>query len=91
MSMSGPPGTDRRAIMVRVLFFGPLAESLGEREVEIAVEFGSSIIELVERLGLQDLVSRGLRVAINSNVVSDLDSVIEDSSEIAFLPPVSGG
>ena len=89
--MNGTPGAEGRAVMVRVLFFGPLAESLGEREVEIALEFGTTITELVERLGLQDLVSKGLRVAFNDEIQNNFDIVISDSSEIAFLPPVSGG
>ncbi len=89
--MSGPDRTERRAIIVKVLFFGPLAESLGEREVEIPVEIGTTIAQLIERLGLEDLVSGGLRVAIDGNLVNEFDSAIKDSSELAFLPPVSGG
>lgn len=89
--MNGTPGAEGGAVIVRVLFFGPLAESLGEREVEIALEFGTTITELVERLGLQDLVSKGLRVAFNDEIQNNFDIVISDSSEIAFLPPVSGG
>lgn len=89
--VSGPDRTERRAIIVRVLFFGPLAESLGERKVEIPVEIGTTIAQLIERLGLEDLVSGGLRVAIDGNLVNEFDSAIKDSSELAFLPPVSGG
>jgi len=89
--VSGPDRTETRAIIVRVLFFGPLAESLGEREVEIPVEIGTTIAQLIERLGLEDLVSGGLRVAIDGNLVNEFDSAIKDSSELAFLPPVSGG
>jgi len=89
--VSGPDRSERRAIIVRVLFFGPLAESLGERQVEIPLEFGTTIAQLIERLGLDDLVSGGLRVAIDGNLVNEFDSAIKDSSELAFLPPVSGG
>ncbi|MEC9147069.1 MAG: MoaD/ThiS family protein [Candidatus Thermoplasmatota archaeon] len=89
--MSGPDRSERRAIIVRVLFFGPLAESLGEREVEIPLELGTTIAQLIERLGLDDFVSGGLRVAIDGNLVNEFDSAIKDSSELAFLPPVSGG
>lgn len=90
-AVGGPYRTERRAIIVRVLFFGPLAESLGEREVEIALELGTTIAQLIERLGLEGLVSGGLRVAIDGNMVDEFDSVIKDSSELVFLPPVSGG
>ena len=100
--MSGPDRSERRAIIVRVLFFGPLAESLGEREVEIPLELGVRVVDiplvlgptiaqLIERLGLDDFVCGGLRVAIDGNLVNEFDSAIKDSSELAFLPPVSGG
>ena len=88
--MSGPDRSERRAIIVKS-FFGPLEESLGERQVEIPLEFGTTIAQLIERLGLDDFVSGGLRVAIDGNLVNEFDSPIKDSSELAFLPPVSGG
>ena len=55
------------------------------------MEIGTTIAQLIERLGLEDLVSGGLRVAIDGNLVNEFDSAIKDSSELAFLPPVSGG
>ena len=37
------------------------------------------------------MVSRGLVVALDGEIGVDLNSKVSDSSEIAFLPPVSGG
>ena len=74
-----------------MLFFGPLAESIGEREVEIALSKDTKLIDLISRLNLEDLVSKGLRVALDGNIYSDFEIPLKDHSEVAFLPPVSGG
>ncbi|MCH1592322.1 MAG: MoaD/ThiS family protein [Candidatus Thalassarchaeaceae archaeon] len=89
--MEGPSHPGGHAIVVSVLFFGPLAESLGEREAEIALDSKTTVRGLIKRLGLDELVSKGLRVALDGKISSDFDIQLSDSSEVAFLPPVSGG
>ena len=79
------------AIKVKMLFFGPLAESMGQREIEVALVQGSSARDLIDRFRLTPMLDSGLRVAIDGVVGSDLDEILSDASEIAFLPPVSGG
>ena len=37
------------------------------------------------------MLESGLRVAINGVIGAGLDESLSDASEIAFLPPVSGG
>jgi molybdopterin converting factor small subunit len=37
------------------------------------------------------MVSDGLVVALDGDIGVDFDTEVHDSSEIAFLPPVSGG
>ena len=37
------------------------------------------------------MLQSGLRIAIDGVVGADLDTKLSDASEIAFLPPVSGG
>ncbi len=37
------------------------------------------------------MISDGLVVALDGDIGVDLDTEVKDSSEIAFLPPVSGG
>ena len=89
--MDTPAHPGGSAIIVRVLFFGPLAESIGEREVEIALSKDAKLIDLISRLNLVDLVSKGLRVALDGSIYSDFEISLKDRSEVAFLPPVSGG
>ena len=79
------------AIKVKMLFFGPLAESMGQREIEVALLQGSSARDLIDRFRLTPMLDSGLRVAIDGVVGADLDKNLYDASEIAFLPPVSGG
>ncbi len=79
------------AIKVKMLFFGPLAESMGQREIEVALLQGSSARDLIDRFRLTPMLDSGLRVAIDGIVGADLDESLSDTSEIAFLPPVSGG
>ena len=79
------------AIKVKMLFFGPLAESMNQREIEVALLQGSSARDLIDRFRLTPMLDSGLRVAIDGIVGADLDESLSDASEIAFLPPVSGG
>jgi molybdopterin converting factor small subunit len=37
------------------------------------------------------MIDSGLRVAIDGTITSNLESMLKDAAEIAFLPPVSGG
>ena len=74
-----------------MLFFGPLAESMGQREIEVALLQGSTARDLIDRFRLTPMLESGLRVAINGVIGVDLDASLSDASEIAFLPPVSGG
>ena len=89
--MEAPAHPGGRAIIVRVLFFGPLAESLGEREVDIPLPVDSKLADLISRLNLEEHTSKGLRVAVDGSISSNFDIILEDHSEVAFLPPVSGG
>lgn len=89
--METPAHPEGRAIIVKVLFFGPLAESLGEREVDIPLYVDTKLADLISRLNLEKYISKGLRVAVDGTISSDFEIILEDHSEVAFLPPVSGG
>tara|TARA_Y100000768_G_scaffold376939_1_gene349583 strand:- start:18 stop:287 length:270 start_codon:yes stop_codon:yes gene_type:complete len=89
--MEKPAHPGGRAIIVRVLFFGPLAESLGEREVDIPLSANTKLADLISRLNLEKYTSKGLRVAVDGTISSDFEIILEDHTEVAFLPPVSGG
>ncbi|MGB1765852.1 MAG: MoaD/ThiS family protein [Poseidonia sp.] len=60
----------------------------GFTRVEVAS--GSTISELIGQLDLTEWISFGLSVAVNGERCS-VDTVIDGPSEIALLPPVSGG
>ena len=57
------------AIKVKMLFFGPLAEKLGEREIEVALMHGSSARDLIERFHFEPLLATGLRIAVDGEIV----------------------
>ena len=80
-----------RAIKVKMLMFGPLAEKVGAREIEVALEDGTTALQLAERFQLVGMIESGLRIAIDGTVTSNLESMLNDAAEVAFLPPVSGG
>ena len=79
------------AIKVKLLFFGPLAEKLNQRTIDLSLSYGTTINQIIERFEFSSMVSRGLVVALDGEIGVDLNSKVSDSSEIAFLPPVSGG
>ncbi len=68
-----------------------MSERPGEREIEVALEHGTTGNQMIERFELSDFRGSGLRVAIDGQIGAPLDTPLRDSSEIAFLPPVSGG
>jgi molybdopterin converting factor small subunit len=80
-----------RAIKVRMLLFGPLAETVGAREIEVTLDEGTTTLQLIERFQLSAMLDSGLRVAIDGTVISNLDTMLHDAAEVALLPPVSGG
>ncbi|MEE3315798.1 MAG: MoaD/ThiS family protein [Candidatus Thermoplasmatota archaeon] len=80
-----------KAVKVRMLLFGPLAESMGQREIDVALELGTTALQLIERFDLAGHLNSGLRVAIDGQIGASLDTPLADSSEVALLPPVSGG
>ena len=79
------------AIKVKLLFFGPLAEKLNQRSIELSLLYGTTINQIIDRFELKSMISDGLVVALDGDIGVDLDTEVKDSSEIAFLQPVSGG
>ena len=79
--------------MARVLLFGPLRDLAGwrERDVEAA-----SLAELRSFLAGEDadlgaaLSGPGVQVAVDQAIVRG-ESALSAGSEVAFLPPMSGG
>jgi len=79
--------------MARVLLFGPLRDLAGWRERDAEA---SSITALKALLGAEDgrlgeaLAAPGVQVALDQAIVRG-DAALTARSEVAFLPPMSGG
>ena len=84
-------GESNRAIKIKMLMFGPLAEKMGTREIDVSLVEGTSLNDLAIQFELVDFLSSGLRVAIDGDIEDDLSMLLHDAAEVAFLPPVSGG
>ena len=81
--------------MARVLLFGPLRDLAGWRERDLDPP-PASITELKRRLSAEDarlgeaLAGPGVQVALDQQIVRG-DAALSARSEVAFLPPMSGG
>jgi molybdopterin converting factor small subunit len=84
-------GESNRAIKVKMLMFGPLAEKMGTREIDVSLLDGTSLNDLAMQFELVEMLSSGLRVAVDGHLETDLSRLLHDTAEVAFLPPVSGG
>jgi molybdopterin synthase sulfur carrier subunit len=79
--------------MARVLLFGRLADIAGWRETEIAAD---SLHGLRDTLTATDsalgeaLAGPGVQAAVD-RVIVRADVALTAASEVAFLPPMSGG
>ena len=79
--------------MARVLLFGPLRDLAGWRERDLAA---TSLAELRRALGAEDpalgeaLAAPGVQVALDQAIVRG-DAALTAATEVAFLPPMSGG
>jgi molybdopterin synthase sulfur carrier subunit len=78
--------------MARVLLFGPLRDLAGWREREVAA---GSLSELRAMLNedaalAEALAGPGVQVALDQAIVRG-EATLTSASEVAFLPPMSGG
>lgn len=79
---------------IRVRLFAAVREIVGERELEVEVEVGTTAAGVVEHLAaahprIADLEKR-LMLAVNREYV-DGGRVLAEGDEVALIPPVSGG
>ncbi|HYD38060.1 MAG TPA: MoaD/ThiS family protein [Allosphingosinicella sp.] len=79
---------------MRIGFFGPLRDSLGD-EREIAAEEGETVAGLRIRLaGLdpdaRDLLGPQVRACVGDRIVGE-DFRLDGQERVEFLPPLSGG
>lgn len=79
--------------MARVLLFGPLRDLAGWRERHIEADSLSALrlVLAAEDADLGEAIGGpGVQVAIDQAVVRG-DAALTAGSEVAFLPPMSGG
>lgn len=77
---------------VNVLYFAALRDAAGVAQESLrtdVVDLRALYVQQKERYALP-FTSEQLRVAVNGHFVRWTDEIV-DSSEIAFIPPVSGG
>lgn len=91
---SGYSGANRKAIFMRVLMFGRLADIAGwrERAIDGPTTTGALRAHLADgdaRLG-EALGGVAVRAVVNQIVVVG-DTPLGPDDEVAFMPPVSGG
>jgi sulfur-carrier protein len=83
---------------ITVLYFASLREAVGTNresiDLPVNVTTVASLIDFLVQRGPQWRealqLSRGMKCALNQDVVS-IDTTLTDGSEIAFFPPVTGG
>jgi molybdopterin converting factor small subunit len=78
---------------VTVQLFASYAESFGGASLELPLESGSTVADLLDRLRLLPgaaILPDSPRVAVNRKFAS-ADQHVNAGDEIALIPPVAGG
>lgn len=79
--------------MIKVLFFGPVADRVKMRETEVEFSPGMTLHDVIAHLGMQhpgafSIVSF---FAVNQEQVHDKQMALQDNDEIALMAKFSGG
>lgn len=79
--------------MIRVLFFGPIAECIGTREMQLDHAEGMRLQDLLQQFAVQHPAALGLVsfIALNQTQVRDTQTVLRDNDEVALMAKFSGG
>lgn len=79
--------------MIRILFFGPIAEQLGTREWTLAFTKGMTLQNVATQLQTQHAQAYSLVsfIAVNNTQSRDMSLALNDNDEIAFMAKFSGG
>jgi molybdopterin converting factor small subunit len=79
--------------MIKVLFFGPVAERVGANEVQADFRAGLRLQDL--RAQLQDRYPKAFEIvcfaAVNGEHALDMSLPLADRSEVVFMSKFSGG
>ena len=74
-------------IHLTLLLYGPLQDQFGKKQMTMEMPENTTVLSLLEHLNLDSTL---VKVAVNGQIVSQTMILVEES-EIALLPPVSGG
>jgi len=79
--------------MIRVLFFGPVAERMKAREMQLEFATGMTLHDVIARVGAQqpNAFSIVSFIAVNQNQVHDKQLALRDNDEVALMAKYSGG
>jgi molybdopterin synthase sulfur carrier subunit len=79
--------------MITVLFFGPVAERVGQSRLEIAFQAGMRLQDLHGQLQTRYPEAFALvsLAAVNGTHVRDRSVALADNSEVVFMSKFSGG
>ena len=79
--------------MIKVLFFGPVADRVQTREMQVDFVPGMTLHDVTHMVGMQHPCALSIVsfIAVNQNQVHDKQLVLHDNDEIAFMAKFSGG
>jgi molybdopterin converting factor small subunit len=79
--------------LIRILFFGPIAEQADARELHLEFLPGIRLRDVVQQMQERHAHAFGLVsfIAVNSTQIRDMDLLLNDRDEIAFMAKFSGG
>ena len=79
--------------MIKVLFFGPVADRVGQRAMEIEFTPGMTLHDITHKVGMlyPGALSIVSFIAVNQAQVHDKQTVLNDNDEIALMAKFSGG
>ena len=89
---------ETKLMKVKVIFFASFKELLSCSSTELAVNQGSTIADLCKALACKGSVwekvfidpSSSVKIACNQRM-AELSTIVNESDEVAFFPPVTGG
>ena len=79
--------------MIKVLFFGPVADRVQTRVMDIEYTDGMTLHDVTHKVGMQHpgALSIVSFIAVNQTQVHDKQMMLKDNDEIAFMAKFSGG
>lgn len=79
--------------MIKVLFFGPVADRVNMRETQVEFTPGMTLHDVTHKIGMQHpgALSIVSFIAVNQEQVRDKQMALHDNDEVALMAKFSGG